>query len=170
MKPVRFCLQGDKVVCPVTNKEMSGKIPAMAILPGKLADNDSTPNVLSQGAFAQLSKEELEMECGPVECTIRLAPTLELAKEIQEQLANDPKRNQQLKKRTRDKTIKEQALNNKSTKHTKWTASNGSGNVADAARTRIIASAVESNKVLSSLFTTKKHISEKDQKDNLFAR
>jgi hypothetical protein len=98
-----------------------------------------------------------------------LAPTLELLKEIQEQLANDPKRNQQLKKRKRDKTIKEQALNNKSTKHTKLTASNGSGNVADAARTRI-ASAVESNKVLSSLFTTKKHISEKDQKDNLFAR
>ena len=83
-----FCLQGDKVVCLVTNKEMIGKIPAIVIVPGKLAD-DSTPNVLSQGAFAQLSKEELEMEYGPVDYKIRLAPTLELLKEIQEQLAND---------------------------------------------------------------------------------
>ena len=107
---MRFCLQGDKVVCPVTNKEMSGKIPAMVIVPGKA--DDGTPNVLSQGAFAQLSKEELEMEYGPVEYKIRLAPTLELLKEIQKQLANDPKRNKlQLKKRKRDKTIKEQAVN-----------------------------------------------------------
>ena len=61
LKPVRFCLQGDKVVCLVTNKELNGKVPTMVIVPGKLAD-DSTPTVLSQGAFAQLSKEELEME------------------------------------------------------------------------------------------------------------
>jgi hypothetical protein len=172
LKPVRFCLQGNKVVCPVTNKEMNGKIPAMVIVPGKGGDtNTNAPNVLSEGAFAQLSKEELEMEYGSIDYKIRLAPPLELLKDIQEQLANDPKRHhKKLKKRKRDKTTMNKEENDaKSTTHKhKLTESNG-GKVAGAARTRV-ASAVESNKVLSSLFTTKKHISQKDHKDNLFAR
>jgi hypothetical protein len=176
LKPVRFCLQGNKVVCPVTNKEMNGKIPAMVIVPGKGGDantntNANAPNVLSEGAFAQLSKEELEVEYGSIDYKIRLAPPLELLKDIQEQLANDPKRNhKKLKKRKRDKTtIHKEENDAKSTTHKhKLTESNG-GKVAGAARTRV-ASAVESNKILSSLFTTKKHISQKDHKDNLFAR
>jgi hypothetical protein len=170
---VRFCLQGNKVVCPVTHKELNGKIPAMVMVPGKAnkANKDTTPNVLSEGAFARLSKKELEMEYGPIEYKIRLAPPLELLKEIQEQLAKDPKRHK-LKKRKRDPppppTLKEEHHHNHN--HHKLTASHtSSGKVADVARTRI-ASAVESNQVLSSLFTAKKHISEKDHKDNLFAR
>jgi hypothetical protein len=53
----------------------------------------SCPILARQGVFAQLSKQELEIEYGPVQHQIRLAPTLKLLKEIQEQLTNDPKRN-----------------------------------------------------------------------------
>ena len=94
-----------------------------------------------------------------------LAPTLELLKEIQEELANDPKRHI-LKKRKQDKTSKEQAVH-KLTKQTRWTASNGD-DIADAPRARI-ASISQFNKVLLSLLTTKKHTSEKDQKHNFLA-
>ena len=60
---------------------MNGKIPAIVIVRGR-ADDDHTPDALSQDAAAQLSKEELEMEHGPLEHKIRLAPILELLKEI----------------------------------------------------------------------------------------
>jgi hypothetical protein len=91
---------------------------------GRLVDSNGGDSV--QGAFAQLSKQELEMEYRPVQQKIRLTPTaLELLKAIQEQLARC---------RTHSKL-------------------------------EYLRLSSQSNKVLSSLFTTKKHISDRDQKD-----
>jgi len=115
---------------------MNGKIPSsMVIVPGKVDDN--RPDAFSQGAFAQLFKEEFEMEHGPVECKTRLAPTLELWKEINgnPRTTCQPPQGNKLKKCKQDNTTKERAVNEPS-KQTKWTVSGG-GKVADAARTRI---------------------------------
>jgi predicted lipase len=64
-----------------------------------------------------------------------MSNTLELLKEIQEQLASDPKPNN-LRKRKRDKLMSRRKAV-KATKHNTLTSNNG-GKIADAARTRIV--------------------------------
>lgn len=164
---VRFHYDNDdKTTCPITGKALNGSIPAILCLPGK----PESPNVISESAFQQLSSEELETEYGPIQKKVRLAPPLTLLEqiriEVKQQHLNEEeeRKNKKSKKKKRKREggeeKKEASPKNRPKAQT---------NSTNAARTRV-ETAIQSNKVLSSLFTTKRSVSEKEHKDNLFAR
>jgi len=153
------------LTCPITGKALHGIIPAILLVPGK-AD---TPNVISESAFDQLPKEELELEYGPIKQKIRLAPPPELLKQIQQE---------ELEKRLQKKNSKQKK--NKKKRKQEGDGSNGDKNsrpktqntsIGTAAKKRVD-NAIQSNQVLSSLFTTTNPSKKTDKeiKDGLFAR
>jgi hypothetical protein len=163
--------------CPITAKTLTGSVPpAILLVPG----NVETTNVLSEFAFKQLSEQDMQTEYGPIDRRIRLAPNPEELAEVQAQL----KRERNEKKSKKDKKHKDSGGkrkrseassseekkedSSKSVYSSKPITSLGSG-----IRSRVD-SALESNQVLSSLFSDKKQdrpvSSEKNRKDNLFAR
>jgi hypothetical protein len=163
-------------MCPVTSAELNGVNPAVLLPHVK----DGSVNVLAERSIKEMGKEALREEYGDLDHVIRLAPPPsmmeEIIKKVQEQhdlekaakLAKKKKRNKSgdgddeeaaAKKKKKKKLQAAAAANKKSS----------SNNVTDAARQRV-KSAVDSNDVLSSLFATKKHISEKERGDSLFAR
>lgn len=157
--------------CPITGKALQGIIPAILLVPGK-AD---TPNVLSESALDQLPKEELELEYGPITQTIRLAPPPELLKQIQqeemERRSSQKKDKKSKKKRKQEAGESSNGEKKNSRPKTQPTATASKHTIGAAAKSRVD-SAIQSNQVLSSLFTTtnpsKK--SDKERKDGLFAR
>ncbi|CAJ1945237.1 unnamed protein product [Cylindrotheca closterium] len=154
------------LTCPITGKALLGIIPAILLVPGKAG----TPNVLSESAFDHLPKEELELEYGPIKQKIRLAPPPELLKQLQEEeLENrlQKKSKQQQKKNKKKRKQDGEGGGEQKSKPKKQ----AKANIGTAAKSRVD-SAIESNQVLSSLFTTtnpsKK--TDKERKDGLFAR
>ena len=165
---VRFHYENTKPTCPVTSKALNGTIPAILLVPGK----PDTPNVLSESAFSSLSTNELEEEYGPIQRKVRLAPPNELLKEIKKQVQEEQLKESLEKKQKKDKKKKrkrEESSQNEKPSKDRSKSSGPKSATAGAARSRV-ESAIQSNKVLSSIFTTKKSISEKEHKDNLFAR
>lgn len=168
---VRFHQEEDKgtinIICPITGKALKGIIPAILLVPGK----EGTPNVLSESALQQLPKEELEVEYGPIQQQIRLAPPPQLLKKLQEEeLEKRLQRKQKAKKKKRKGEDSEEKKKKKKSEEKK-------PKLANTATTQMttknrVETAIQSNQVLSSLFTTtgdKSKKTDKEQRDSLFA-
>ncbi len=182
--------------CPITGKALTGNIPAILLVPGK----EGVSNVVSESALSQLSPEEFEAEYGHIRKRVRLAPNPILLEEIKEQLQQEREKDEEERrkakkekkkdkksksKRKRDGTEKgsftsekkRRSDENKGKKHSETSTRSGSGvksssTVGKRIQSRVD-SAIEKSSVLSSLFTNKaaqSKISEKEKKDNLFAR
>jgi hypothetical protein len=125
-------------ICPVTEKELNGKIPAFLVLPG-------TPgkiNVVSERVL--LDTEGLLNEYGPVTRKIRLAPPKAVLDKLKEELAQED-----LKKKDEKQKKKRKHVESVEIVPTK----KGSGNkLVDKTREKVSA-AIRTNEVLSSLFT-----------------
>ena len=148
--------------CPITGRELNGQVPTFLIWPG---GNSQQPNVLSENGCQMLS--QLEEEYGLVEEKWRLAPPPTVLEQIQQEWQERLLQQQQQqkakkkksskkddKKRKRQEAKKEskQQLNVPEKKMKKSTTTTTT-TLTDAARARVSA-AVQTNKVLSSLFTT----------------
>lgn len=160
---VRFHQEQDKgtasAVCPITGKALKGIIPAILLVPGK----PDTPNVLSESALQQLPKEELELEYGPIKQQIRLAPPPQLLKEIQEK---------ELDKRLQKKLKKKKKRKNLEGEEKKSDEKRSKVDTTNPKTKNRVETTIQSNQVLSSLFTTtnKSKKTDKEQRDSLFAR
>jgi hypothetical protein len=196
LHPVRFHFVDSIPVCPITAIELNGQVAAYVLVPGRVGDNgddeksSSTPNVVSERAFKQLGEQALVEEYGPMEQKIRLIPPAAVLKEIKQEWQakieaekSKKKSKSALKKRKRE-LENDVATNNDNNKDEdaiiKDTRPSSAGKQTrtEAAVARVSAavqastsSASDRNTVLSSLFTTADaKISDKDKKDNLFAR
>jgi hypothetical protein len=155
-------------ICPVTSVELNGVNPAVLLPHVK----DGGVNVLAERSIKEMGKEALREEYGDLDHVIRLAPPPrmmeEIIKKVQEQ--HDLEKAAKLaKKKKRNKSGDDDEEARKKKKKKLQAVNKKSSTVTDAARQRM-KSAVESNHVLSSLFATKKNISEKERGDSLFAR
>lgn len=175
--------------CPITNKTLNGSVPpAILLVPGNVENS----NVVSEFAFKQLSEEDMSNEYGPIERKIRLAPTPEQLAEVQAQLEQERSE----KKSKKDKTGKNNHKHgtgkrkrsdaplpaeekkedfSSSNKQPRVVSNNINNNTVGSAIRSRVDSALQSNQVLSSIFTEKQPerrtiSSEKNRKDNLFAR
>jgi len=187
---------GSDATCPISGKALRGSIPAILLVPGK----DGMPNVVSESALCMISGGELEAEYGSIRKRVRLAPNPVLLKKIKEQVQQEQekedeerrkakrdkkrdkksKRKREGKDKTSDKSEKKKrsgGSNNDKGKHASIHSSNArsiikptSSSVGKDIQSRVD-SAIEQSSVLSSLFTNKSaSVSEKEKKDNLFAR
>ncbi|KAL3944742.1 MAG: hypothetical protein SGBAC_001161 [Bacillariaceae sp.] len=153
------------LTCPITGKALQGIIPAILLVPGKAG----TPNVISESAFDQLPMEELSLEYGPIKQKIRLAPPLELLKQIQEEELQRrlEKKNKKIKKKRKQEGDSTSIVEKKS----RSKKAQSKSTIGTATKSRVD-SAIESSQALSSLFTStnpsKK--TDKERKDGLFAR
>jgi len=179
---VRFHRQqeGGFPACPITAKALTGKIQAILLVPGK----PDVPNVVSESALSHISPEELETEYGPLERRIHLAPNHTLLETIKEQIEQEREKEHQEKLKKKEKKKKKRKNGKEEKRHHNNTTSGdkrkridnenvkGATHSSDTIRSRVN-TAVEQNSVLSSLFTNKNaasKLSEKEKKDNLFAR
>jgi hypothetical protein len=182
---VRFHRENNISQCPITSKALTGSIPAILLVPGK----DATPNVLSESALKQLSRQELEEEYGPIQQQVRLAPPPTLLEEIKKQVAAEQDKEEierktrkaeksKKKKRKREEDGGEGKKGDKASDKkkvlplasSKIKSNSVTPALSEAVQSRVH-STIQQNSVLSSLFTSNKpEVSEKEKKDNLFAR
>jgi hypothetical protein len=168
LREARFHFANDTELvptCPISGRELNGHIPAY-VLQTVTGDDSASPcspslcNVVSEYGLQMLGKQALAQEYGcQLEDKWRLAPPpaiLELVQhEWQEKIAGQKKRR---KKRARAAS---EDINSSNSNTTTTTTSSSSArtlkkklpSVSEAVRARVSV-AVQSNKVLSSLFTT----------------
>jgi len=193
---VRFHREEDQKnndpTCPISGKSITGSISAIVLVPGK----EGMPNVVSESGISQLSPEELEAEYGIIRRRVRLAPNLELLKNIKEQVeqehdkddedrrkAKKDKKKDKKSKRKRDgaeKRITNSDKKNRSAEKAAETSKRRSYTNVKSSTLSVgkevqsrVDSAIQQNSVLSSLFTNQSALSkitEKEKNDNLFAR
>jgi hypothetical protein len=150
---VRFHITTDSVpTCPITGRELNGNIPAVALIPGR----PGQCNVVSERGMQEMG-DDFVIEYGPVEEKIRLAPPLdvlgEMKAKLEEKRAKKSKRKRKEQSKEQDRPSKKPATN-----------------VTAVARDKVN-DAIRENTVFSSLFSRDgAAVSEKDKKDNLFAR
>ena len=84
------------LVCPVTGRELNGRIPTFALIPG----NESSVNVVSEYALHQLGETEILTEYGARK-KIRIAPPPDALKEIKAALEEERVSSKRKKKRKR---------------------------------------------------------------------
>lgn len=125
-------------ICPVTEKELNGHIPAYLVLPG----NPDEVNVVSERVLTEM--KDLIEEYGPIERKIRLAPPEAVLEEVKRELDERRSKKKSDKKRKHDGS-KGAALPSKKP----------SSKLVVNARAKVSA-AVKTNEILSSLFTTEK--------------
>ncbi|GAX13547.1 hypothetical protein FisN_27Lh045 [Fistulifera solaris] len=138
--------------CPITGRELNGNIPAVALIPGR----PGQCNVVSERGMQEMG-DDFVIEYGPVEDKIRLAPPLDILAEIKAKL--EEKRAKKSKKKRKEQSHEADRLSKKS-----------ATNVTAVARDKVN-DAFRENTVFSSLFSRDGvAVSDKDKKDNLFAR
>mgnify|MGYP003336096484 CR=1 FL=1 len=171
--------------CPISGKALTGAIPAVLLVPGK----DGKPNVCCESALLQLSPEELQEEFGQLEKKIRLAPPPTLLENIKKHVRQKHAEDEEHRKAKKAAKMKNKRkrnscdINNKRTsdgsspKKISTEVSNGSKstilkNKSIPSLGQEVHSTIQRNKTLSSIFTSNNpsKISEKEKKDNLFAR
>jgi hypothetical protein len=180
--------------CPITGKALTGSIAAILLVSTTKSDG---PNVVSESALKQLSMDELQEEYGCIQRKVRLAPDLTLLESIKEQVQKEhdiDEEERNAKKAAKKKNKRKQLENgggsdhkknkkhsnkNDSTKKerkvdTKATAKtvSSSSSLGQQVQSRVD-SAIQKNTIYSSIFVDKSlssKISEKEKKDNLFAR
>ena len=159
--------------CPVTGEELNGQHPALLI-----RNNHTTgANVISERAIKEMGAVDLQSEFGPFDVVtdlVRLAPPPAMMDEIVEAI-----RVQHEQERTQEKSSKKSKKrkpndhgdqHEQSKRRSRINKTNGESRQIKAARQRV-QTAVNSNNVLSSLFTdSSKVMSEKEKNNTLFAR
>ena len=160
---VRFHLDGSNniiPICPITGRELNGSIPAVALIPGKAGQC----NVVSERGIQEMGTE-FEAEYGPVEEKIRLAPPLDVLMEIKARLEEKRALSSLSKKSKKKRKVMESQPPDDRPKKQQST------NVTSVARDKVN-DAIRGNSVFSSLFSNNgaEAVSEKQKKDNLFAR
>mmetsp|Transcript_9890 Transcript_9890/g.23866 ORF Transcript_9890/g.23866 Transcript_9890/m.23866 type:complete len:296 (+) Transcript_9890:198-1085(+) len=172
--------------CPISGKALNGSIPAVVLVPGK----KGLPNVVTESTLSQLTSEELEAEFGAILKKVRLAPNPVLLEQIKgevrrEQEQEDEERRRVKMEKKKDKKNskrKRKEKNDRSSEkknkidgdssHQHAPLPKSSNSFGQKVQSRVD-SAIQQSSVLSSLFTNKRassKISEKEKKDNLFAR
>jgi hypothetical protein len=168
LKTVHFELSPllSKPICPVTSVELNGLNPAF-LLPHR---KDGGVNVLSERAMKEMGKEALKEEYGDLADLVRLAPPPSMMEEIQTKVEEQQEIEKAEKMANKLSNKKKRKIeNNKGgEKKKKIKTIKAAVTVTDAARKRV-QSAVESNDVLSSLFTKERNVSHKQRADNLFS-
>lgn len=180
LREIRVKTASGKPVCPITNKELNGKIAAYATFPGN-TEGENNYNVFSERAFTKEMKDMLD-DYGPIEEKIRLIPPPSALEDIKRALeekraaAAESKKNKKKSKKSSDMKDKKERKRKRSSGAEEEAAVDGNDipskktQAASASATASVASNTK-NEVLSSLFTkpsTKQ--SEKERKDSLFAR
>lgn len=159
--------QGNTLTCPVTAKALTGRVPpAILLVPG----NGENPNIVSEFADKQLSSKDMEVEYGPIDRRIHLAPTPEQLKDIQADLERERRKKKSKKGKDSSTSACKRKRSDEEEKKEEGHVSKVA--VGKAVRSRVD-SVLASNNVLSSLFadkTTRPATSAKEKKDNLFAR
>lgn len=141
--------------CPITGRELNGNIPAMALIPGKAGQC----NVVSERGIKEMGAD-FEAEYGPVEEKIRLAPPLDVLMDMKAKF--EEKRALPKKSKKKRKVVESKPDDHPPKKQSK--------DVSSAARDKVN-DAIRGNTVFSSLFSHGlQAISDKEKKDNLFAR
>lgn len=178
---VHFQYNAGKPTCPVTGRELNGHHPALLIrshhkhkgittTTTTSVENSSskcTINVISERVLKELGKEALQGEYGDLDNVLRLAPPPSMMEEIMETVRRDQEKSSSQK----DKKRKGHNIGNPTT--TTVTTADGAKVVKrlKATTQQRVNAAVQSNEILSSLFTdTTKQMSDKEKKDTLFAR
>ena len=164
LQTVHFELSAsNKPICPVTSVELNGINP-MFLLPHR---KDGGVNVLSERAIKEMGEDALKEEYGSLTDMIRLAPPPSMMEEIAAKVlaVHDRERVEKAAKNVGKKKRKQVDGSEKMSIKQQKTASSS---VSDSAVQRV-QSAVDSNEVLSSLFSTRRDISLKQRADNLFA-
>jgi Rtf2 RING-finger len=172
LHPVRFHLNHQIPMCPVTGAELNGQQPAFLIPQHPHQHNNNSydkdgVNVISERAIKEMGVEALQSDYGPFERSslVRLAPPPSMMEEIIEavRIQQEHELTRQSKKEKKRK-LKHHGQVEQGRKNVKMDRQ------LTAARQRV-QSAVQTNDILSSLFTdntTSK--SDKEKKDALFAR
>jgi hypothetical protein len=181
---VRFHREGKTCNCPITGKALTGSIPAVLLVPGK----EGTCNVFSESALKQLSPEDLEEEYGPIQKRVRLVPPPTLLESIRGQIQAEYEKEEEARKakKSKKKRKREQGDGDVHTKKDKnsietpsiekismYSSKSAPASSLNSVVQSRVNTAIQNNIVLSSLFTNKdasRAISEKEKKDNLFAR
>ena len=159
-------------ICPMSCKSLNGTVAAILLVPG----NTDQPNVISETSWKQLSEDQWQQEYGPIEKRVRLAPPPQLLEELkdehEQELISEAKEKERGKngdkKNIKKKRGEHDGNSDSNTKKAKHDNSSTSNVVAAVGTTKL-----QSNKALSSLFCkteTRKDLSAKEHKDNLFAR
>lgn len=140
--------------CPITGRELNGNIPAVALIPGKAGQC----NVVSERGIKEMGPD-FEAEYGPIEDKIRLAPPSDILAEMKAKLEEKRFLSKKSKKKRKEQSKSEERPPKKQ-----------STDVTTAAREKV-KDAIRGNSVLSSLFSDGRGtVSDKEKKDNLFAR
>jgi hypothetical protein len=185
---VRFHRENKSSSCPITGKALTGTIPAILLIPGK----EGTPNVVSESALKQLSMEELQEEYGPIAKKVRLAPPPTLLEIVKEQVLKEQEKEEEERqaKKSKKKSKRKRGedgdedCRTDSKKDGKKAGKNGTPGHAPSSNTQRactstlgkqlrsrVDAAIQHNSVLSSIFSkASSNISDKEKKDNLFAR
>jgi hypothetical protein len=180
--------------CPITGKALTGSISAILLV--STTKSDGGPNVVSESALKQLSMDGLQEEYGCIQRKVRLAPDPTLLESIKEQVqkehdideeqrnakkaakknkrklrddgGSDNKKNKKHNKKNDSSNKKEQKFSTKAAAKTILSSSS----LGQQVQSRVD-STIQKNTIYSSIFVDKSlssKISEKEKKDNLFAR
>jgi Rtf2 RING-finger len=194
LKEVRFELSSGKPVCPVTGVELNGTNPAYLVVvksskrSAKVAKNENAVNVLSERAIKEIGKEALQDQFGKWTELIRLAPPPVLMEELkaQIQVQLEQKERTNLKILDEGKVIDDQEKDirkrkaavlgiemgmiklQKPKQQQTLLVGSSTNPVMESVKQRVQA-AVESNEVLSSLFTSTKSSDTTRRAEKLFA-
>lgn len=164
LKTVHFELSAsNKPICPVTSIELNGINPVFLLPHCK----EGGVNVLSERAIKEMGEEALREDYGALTDLVRLAPPPSMMEEIVAKVLKDHDR-ERAEKAAKSSGKKEKKRKQVDDSDKKSSKQHKADSVSDSARQRV-QSAVNSNEILSSLFTTKRDVSLKQRADNLFA-
>ena len=164
LHPVHFELSASNTpICPISSVELNGINPAFLVPSRK----DGGVNVISDRAIKELGKEALKEDYGDLDDLIRLAPPPSMMEAIMTKTRiQHEKEKYEKEDRTVGKKNKKHKRNDESEKMS--CKPRKSNDVSDAAKGRV-QKAMESNQVLSSLFSTSEGRSLKRKAENLFS-
>jgi hypothetical protein len=150
------CTADHKPTCPVTGIELNGRHPALLV-----RSRRDGVNVISERALKELGTDALTVEYGDLDTVLRLAPPPTMMEDIVETV----KLEQQQQLKTSSKKERKRKQPEKGILAVRKESKRAHETLLK------VQAAVQSNEVLSSLFTDHtKQISDKDKKDSLFAR
>lgn len=180
--------------CPITGLELgSGSQPCFVIVPNKSKNKSKgkgksagdagdgikcSYNVIGEKAIKQMGIDALQEEYGPFEerNLVRLAPPVDMMVKIKEDLENRRREEKMIKGDKKSKRKGHSAVNGiddakkmKKTDVTKKSSiiTNQHNNTATSIARATVASAVDKDSVLSSLFVKESTLTEKEKKDKL---
>jgi len=163
--PVRFHYTGNHTPsCPVTLLSLNGTHVMYVIAPKQ---DSGRVNVISEKAIREVGIESLQEEFGKFsrDDLIRIAPS-----ETERDMIREKVKAKRQKKEKRKQSSNKIGYEEGNKKNKKIISKNISNSAVEAAKNSIATAVASKNSVLSSIFNSQSDITEKEKKDNLFAR